>query len=339
MAEDIRIRARRGLTAVAVVLGLVAPSPAGAVTVPQGVSFPPTHTGAESTVTVSFAAEGPSELMGAAVLDGDASFTIGEDTCSGQHVAGACTIEVRFAPRTAGERSATLRLSGARGDALVTLTGLAYTVGARLAASPELVTFPPLSPGLLSSPKRVTITARGDLPARIAGLTFEGPAPGDFVITADGCTRTTLSPGTKCVIEVRANPSRFEGSFARLRVLTDPPDASVTIGLTVLARSLPPAPGGGQGPGVIPPPWSLGIVAAHHRARRTTIRFYTNLPATVTVSLLRGRRSVRRVRRRITAGSVQVVVRGRLRRGRYRVRVVATRPSERRRASIRLRVR
>jgi hypothetical protein len=341
MPEETRTRVRRGLTAAVVVLGLVTPASAGAVTVPHAVTFPPTKTGTESTVTVTFAAEGAGELMDAAVLAGDPAFAVGEDTCSGEEVSGACHIDVRFAPSTAGEQSATLRLGGANGDAVVPLTGTAYTAGPRLTASPALLTFQPLGAHLVSSPQRVTVTAGGDLPARIAGVAFEGPAPGDFLVTADGCSRMELVPGTSCTIEVRANPSSSAGSFARLRVLTDPPDASLTVGLTVRPTpspglTPPPPP---PGTGLIPAPWSFGIVFVKHTARRTTVRLYTSLPAAVSVAVARGRRAVRRGRRRISGGLESVIVKGRLPRGRYRIQVVAQRGAKLRRDSVTLRVR
>jgi hypothetical protein len=342
MPEETRIRLRRGLTVAAVVVGLVTPASAAAVTVPQAVSFPVTKTGTESTVTVAFAAEGASEVMGTAAVDGDPAFSPGQDTCSGQVVTGACSIDVRFAPSTVGEHSATLRLSGASGDAVVTLTGTAYAVGPRLAVSPTLLTFQPLGLHLVSSPQRVTVTAGGDLPAQIAGMAFEGPAPGDFLVTADGCSRMTLTPGTSCTIEVRANPSSSAGRFARLRVLTSPPDASVTVGLTVRpapASLLPPPAGGGGGSGLIPAPWSFGIVAVGHSPRRTTVRIYTSLPAAVSVALSRGPRVVRRGGRRASGGIAKVILRGRLAPARYLIRVVARRGSQTRRDSVRLRVR
>jgi hypothetical protein len=337
---------RLGVTAVAVLLGLVTPATARAVTVPEEISLPPAKTGAASEVTVAFAAEGDTEVMGAAVVDGDPAFTLGEDTCSSREVVGSCTITVRFAPSAVGERQATLRLPGARGEAAVRLTATGYVVGPRLSVSPAVLTFQPLGRGLLSPPKQGTVTADGDLPVHITALAFEGPSPGDFVVTQDGCTRTVLAPGEACRIEVRSNPSGFAGGVARLRVLTDPLVASATIG--VVAEAAAPSGGGGGGgggstppppPRLIPPPWSLGIVAVRHSARRTTIRLYSSLPARLTVALRRGGHTVRSRRRRISGGLIDIVVRGRLRRGRYRVQVVALRPSARRTDSVRLRVR
>lgn len=341
------MRPRLALTAAALLLGLLLPGTAAAVTVPQALSVPPTKIGDTSAVIVAFAAEGV-ELMGTAVVEGDPAFTIGEDTCSGQEVSGECTITMRFAPSAVGERSATLRLAGARGEAVVKLTGAGYAVGARLSVSPAVVAFPPFGAGLLSPPRSVTVTAGGDLPVRITGLAFEGPAPGDFVVTQDGCSRTSLVPGAACRLEVRSNPSGSGGGVARLRLLTDPPDASTTIGVIAPAPGAipPPAPGaGGAGlapPPIVdfnPPPWSLGIVGLGHSTRRTTVRVYTSLPARVTVAVLRRGRTVRRRSRRISAGVVKVVVRGRLARGRYRVRVVGVRGSVRRTDRAGLRVR
>jgi hypothetical protein len=337
------MRPRLGLTAVAVLLGLFAPATAGAVTVPEAVSFPPTKTGAASAVTVTFAAEDDAELMDAAVVEGDPAFTLGEDTCSSQEVVGACTIAVRFAPTAVGERSATLRLAGARGDAAVQLTGTGYLAGAMLAVSPAVLTFQPLSPGLLSRPQRVTVTAGGDLPAQIAGVSFEGPAPDAFVVTQDGCTRTVLVPGSSCALEVRSSPFGSGQSVARLRLLTVPADASQVVGLVALGFAAPgpppPTGGGGGGGGVVLPPWSIGILAAGHASHKTTVRLYTNFPARVTVTVQRGRRAVLRGSRRVSVGFVRIVIRGRLRRGRYTVRIVAARGSQHRRDSFRLRVR
>jgi hypothetical protein len=77
--------------------------------------------GTESAVTVTFAAEGTAELMGTAALEGN-SFALAQDTCSDREVTGTCTIEVRFSRPMTGQHGAILRLSGARGEAVVTLT-------------------------------------------------------------------------------------------------------------------------------------------------------------------------------------------------------------------------
>jgi hypothetical protein len=334
----IRTQVRRGLVIVPVVLGLGTPSALPAVTVPHVASVPPTRVGTETTVVLSFAAEGAAELMGTAGIDGD-SFAIARDNCSGLEISGACTIAVRFSPMTRGQHRATLRLPGARGDAVVTLSGIAYVVGPKLSVSPEVLSYQPLTPGLLSPPQRVLVSARGDLSTLIVGTAFEGPAPTDFVVTRDTCTRVALAPGARCDIDVRATPSAFGGRFARLRVLTDPATASVTIGL---AASTPPAP---LPPPPPPPPpsgsglpWSFGIVAAEHFGRRTTVRLYSSFPASARVALIRRRHSIRR-RALIDPGLDKVVIRRRLRAGGYRVRVVARRRLERRTDSVRLHVR
>jgi len=311
----------------------VAPAAAPAVTVPHPASVPPTRIGTESSVRVTFAAEGTAELIDTAVLEGSA-FTLAEDTCSGREVSGVCTIEVRFAPLTTGQHTATLRLNGERGEAVVTFTGVAYERGVQLAASPELLVFRTLSLGLLSPPQRVTVTATGDLPTPIVGTAFEGSGSSDFLVTADACTRAALVPGASCEIDVRASTSAFGDRIARLRILTDPPGPSLTVGLAASTRE----PGRPAPPAARLPPWHFGIIRVDHFASRTSVRLYSSFPTRATIRLIRRRSSVRS-RSSLITGFGKVVVRRRLRRGAYRVRAVAQRRGMRRSDSIRFRVR
>lgn len=320
----------RRLTLSVVLLALAAPAHATAATISGSATFAPTRTTTESVQTLSFFAEGGAELMGNAAVVGDPAFAVAQDSCSGEVITEVCLVQVRFAPLDAGPHNATLRLSGSRGDAVVALSGIGYTIGSQLSRSVELMDFGMVGRGTLSAPMRVTLTAGGDLSTVIAGVMFDGPARDDFVLTADGCTRATLAPGASCTIEVRANPSRY--GIARLRVVTDPPEAEVTVGLTVVP---PPMPN------VSPedPPWSLGITGVQAVPRGVVVRVYSSLPAIVTVTVQRGRRVVRRARTRILPGVDKVLVRRRLRSGRYRIRVAASRLAARRSDSVRLRVR
>lgn len=66
--------------------------------------------------------------------------------------------------------------------------------------------------------------------------------------------------------------------------------------------------------------WAAFTVAnARARSNRITVKLVTTLPALVTVRITQGGTTVARVSRRVNAGTPTVVIRKRLRAGRYRV--------------------
>jgi hypothetical protein len=230
---------------------------------------------------------------------------------------------VTFSPSTSGDHSAILRLPGAAGTAVVVVEGTAYAVAPRLEAAPKLLTFSPPGIGLLSPAQQVTVTARGDLLTSIVRVGLEGPGADGFFVTRDGCAGTTLSPGDSCAIGVRAIGSGRLAGFARLRIATATPAAPVTVGLAVAA------PTALRGPTLQGVPWASGLVSASYIHKRTLVQVYSNYPARVTVSLLRGHKLVARKTRSLEGGSTSTIrIKGKLRHKRYKVRARAQRGAE-----------
>jgi hypothetical protein len=304
-----------GLMFLALVLpSMVAPASAGAVTIPHDVDFPTTRVGSTSAVTVSFVAEVPAERIGVATLDPSSDFALGVDTCSGR-VVDACSIELSFTPAGAGVKTAILRVPGERGNVTVRVTGVAFAAGSQLKASPTVVVFPAEGAPVLSAPRRVVLAAAGDVPVAITAIVIDGASAGDFLITADDCSRSTLSIGSTCTVEVRAVRLQPAANFARLRVIADPSEASLTVGLSVAefasrtAVSLASASF-----------WSFGVLSAVHRRRRTVVKLFSSYYARVTVRVRRGgNKVVRRKTQYVGPGEDPVTLRGKLSSGRYRV--------------------
>jgi len=153
---------------------------------------------------------------GSAGTAAPADFVIGRDGCSGQSLArangqsGACTVDVRFAPTGAGDRSARLVITDDAGGASaaqdVTLTGTGTTSTA--AVTPASHDFGPLQAGLAAT-QAVTLTNSGAAPLTLgADATLASNDGGVYATATNGCTNgTVLDQSTpSCTVTVRFAP-------------------------------------------------------------------------------------------------------------------------------------
>ena len=164
------------------------------------------------TVTVSNSGGAPLANVGFLINGLSASsFSYGSTTCGATLANGSsCTVQVTFAPTTAGGATASLVVSSSTSGvaaASVVLSGTGQT-STGLNVSPALLVFPIVAPGK-SSASQVTITNNGG--TAVNSLTFPVTPPFSTVATANPCG-TSLGAGASCTIGVGFAPA-LDGNF------------------------------------------------------------------------------------------------------------------------------
>ncbi|MDX6685320.1 MAG: hypothetical protein QOF86_1448 [Baekduia sp.] len=91
-----------------------------------------------------------------------------------------------------------------------------------------------------SSQQTVTVASTGDAPLHVAHAALTGADAGDFAITQDGCTGTTVALDATCDVVVRFTPQATGGRSAALRFTDD----SASAGADVALSGTGAAPGG-----------------------------------------------------------------------------------------------
>jgi hypothetical protein len=118
----------------------------------------------------------------------------------------SCTLGMRFAPRAAGARTASLllRASDAAEATLLTLSGTAVRDAApHLQADTPALRLPPRGPGEASAPVPLVVGNRGSAATGPLQLRIEGPFR---VVSASGCA-AGLAPGQRCTVFVEREPA------------------------------------------------------------------------------------------------------------------------------------
>ncbi|ADB51778.1 choice-of-anchor D domain-containing protein [Conexibacter woesei] len=201
---------------------------------------------ATRTVTVTNDASGPTArplLFGADAVTlsggGADQFSLAADGCSGRTVepGASCEVTIRFAPTTTGAKSATVRLASDAigGPRSVALSGHATQPAAALA--PLAGDFGDVRTGTTSATQSFTVTNTasgadaGALTFPSGAATLSGPDAGQFAISADGCSGTTISPAAACSVTVAFAPTTTGAKSATLAVADDAPGGPRTVAL------------------------------------------------------------------------------------------------------------
>ncbi len=262
----------------------------------------------------------------------------------------ACTIDVQFAPNSAGVHSLNFQLNffpvgGGLGDQanIETVTATAFDVS--LSLSPGDLTFPDQPLGSIGPAQAVTVTAlRPSTTVGAARVT--GAALNDFLISNDGCSQTTLAAtGDHCTVWLRSSPTALGASHAALQVTAGAETETVSLagnGVPAPAGA-PGAPGatgatGATGPtgpaGAKGPAGPAGQVVCRNTAVAKATCQILFAPGTWTTSsaattarytIRRGHTVVARGSRRIAGHRLLVRLAHGLRPGRYRVTVTVGR--------------
>jgi hypothetical protein len=178
----------------------------------------------------------------------------GTDTCSGRTlVTGeSCSVDIAFAPTTAGDKSAVLNIPSDSADNTnftVALSG--YAPASALWVVPTTsYDYGSVLVGYSAS-KIFTVTNSGSTTITIGIPTIAGSASGEFVKgtgTDDTCSGTALTPGATCSVAVSFVPAWAGSKSASLTIPSDDvqtPNLSVALsGTAIVAAGFTLAPSG-----------------------------------------------------------------------------------------------
>ncbi len=149
-----------------------------------------------------------------------ADFSVSEDGCGGLSLAAGdmCEIQVEFAPKDAGSRSAEFEVLGSFGlQSTITLYGtgdadlifadgfesgnlLNWTSGKRLNVFPEVFDFGNPKLGAIAETLTLRITNHSGSVVYLDNLALIDDPDVNFMIIRDGCSWATLQPGNECVV-------------------------------------------------------------------------------------------------------------------------------------------
>jgi hypothetical protein len=166
-----------------------------------------------------------------------AQFTSAMDGCSGMPLAAGarCSIDVAFAPTSAGTKSATLTASIAGGPTLTSaLSGLGVTAAAFsvTAGSPMPITafdFGSVPTGHTTQ-QVFTVTNTGGMPSGMPAVTLTGQNMGDFALSMNTCTAALMPNGT-CSFSLAFTPSMVGTESAAIGV-TAPQASPASVALS-----------------------------------------------------------------------------------------------------------
>ena len=156
---------------------------------------------------------------------GAAQFSIAANTCTTPGT--TCTMQINFAPVTAGTSNATLNISDGQSTVTVSLVGkgLAISVAPPFAVSPAALDFGQVAVGLSSGPMIVTVTTPS---ARAFTVTLSGSAATEVSIVEETCTVQIPAGGT-CTIKLQYSPTKVSTLNGVLTVSDGADVAAVTL--------------------------------------------------------------------------------------------------------------
>lgn len=162
--------------------------------------------------TVTNEGQAPSgELVTALTGDGADQFSVDDDTCEGQGLAGgaSCVVKLIYAPDQPGVTNAQLSVTGDPGGAAETvLTGTASDPGG-LEVTPQKLDFGDVAVNSSAPSQILTVT---NTSPETTGPLYVGSSSAEYreFTTDEGtdtCTGVSLQPGLSCVVEVDFKPA------------------------------------------------------------------------------------------------------------------------------------
>lgn len=192
--------------------GTATVAPANLVVSPNSLTFAPQSVGSSvndsQAVTVTNKG-GTSGAIGNVGISGanQSDFIVAGNTCTTLGAGGSCQISVSFQPTAVGARSATLNISGAN-PAAVALSGSATQASISVPTGINFGSQLASDPGT-PQPIVVTNSSSGQYAGAltITSVSKSGANAGDFVISTDSCTGTSVLPGGTCSISVAFQPA------------------------------------------------------------------------------------------------------------------------------------
>ncbi|GBC60298.1 hypothetical protein DENIS_1249 [Desulfonema ishimotonii] len=164
------------------------------------------------------------------------------DNCSGQTISASekCTFQIRFAPTSAGSKSATLTIPSNDPDTpelTISLqgTGEEATVVARpnISVSPSVYNFGSAPTGGTSAARAFTISNTGDATLSVSSVSLTGSDASAFSIQSDDASGKTISPSSSRTVSVAFAPASEGTKTANLVISSNDPDSPTkTISLS-----------------------------------------------------------------------------------------------------------
>ena len=162
-------------------------------------------------------------------LSGD--FAITYNSCSGALGAGnVCYVNINFTPTASGSRGGTLTLNDDATGAPqgVSLIGKGVTATKTYAMTASVMSFSDVPLNTQSNTQYAVLYNTGTAPLVLSGTTVTG----DYVLSYNGCSPQTLSPGSSCTVGILLQPSATGARTGSASVGTDAPAGPATISLT-----------------------------------------------------------------------------------------------------------
>ena len=189
------------------------------------LSFGSTNVGTTSTAqTATLANTGTAALTIGTLATGSGEFVISGGSCvaGGTVAAGAsCSVDLSFAPSTAGTRSATLMVThnAHGGSSSTSLSGSGVALTPVIGVSPTTLNFTQ-TVNTPSTAQTVTVSNTGNAPLAISALTIGGAQAAEFQI-AGGSTCVaggSVAAGASCAIKLAFTPAVIGTRSASLTI-------------------------------------------------------------------------------------------------------------------------
>ena len=158
-------------------------------------------------------------------------FTKATDTCTGQTLAGGatCTLGIKFAPTTAGAKSAGFTVLGTPGGSVTSVVTGTAIAQAQLAVIPTALDFGSVVQGATSTNATVNVANAGGSATGTITAALSGTNASAFAIATSNCT--TLAAQAACTLVLRYTPSALGAQTATLTI-SGTPGGTVTSTLT-----------------------------------------------------------------------------------------------------------
>jgi hypothetical protein len=197
---------------------------------PTSLNFAATVVGQASspqTVTLTNSGGVPLTSISVSVSSG---FEV-SNNCTTQLAANSsCSLQVQFAPVSAGSQNGALTVSDILRTQTVALAGAGLAPGV-ISVSPSSLSFLNQQPGVASPPQTLTITNTGGAPIANLDFAFTGAAAASYSLGAVTCG-ATLAAGASCTAQVIFTPSGTGPVSAALNI------SSSTLGVQAVAVPL-----------------------------------------------------------------------------------------------------
>ncbi len=171
-----------------------------------------------------------------------ANFVVVDSTCDGITLqpAASCGVTVRFAPASAGNKAATLVISGTPGgNGNATMLGNGIPPGQLTITA--AVPFADTTVGQVSASQTLTVTNTGGSSTGALTTALGGADPSQFIIVAgsNGCQGVVLAANGQCTIAIQFAPTGAGGPQSANITVSGTPGGTVSSGLQ--GNGIPPA--------------------------------------------------------------------------------------------------